>query len=249
MKEEYKSAIYEIIKANRVYNKMNPLNKKKVEDAQYDLKFDKTKQSWEITGKTKCTKLDKIVKNIIVILESPHIDEFKGKEWLPLKKDEDFIKYFSDLYIKSKISNNLIKENEYKIYLLNAIQYQCSLGKTTSYFRDYVFLYYWEKKKKNFKKRLKNFFNDETEAVINLCTKGDHSRIIELYNKNTKKYEVVPKKCDNNFFKVLGVNDVQNENNLNDLVGVVIKDVIKDGVKYTTGTHPSCWWSSNRKIY
>lgn len=127
---------------------------------------------------------------ILIILESPHKDEF-GIQNL---KD-----YFSEnkitarpangqtgINIKNHLAENLNKNidkirkivggkfNEsgiYSVSLLNAVPYQCSLGEDPLFYRDECFLKMWsiEEIRNDFITRLGNFAPD---LIINACTKG-----------------------------------------------------------------------------
>ena len=141
---------------------------------------------------------------IAIVLESPHKDEFNReskkaigpacgstgrniKKYLPSVLfnylpaiDEAFglIKYDS---------NKQIQNGEYCIALINAIQYQCSLGEDTSEYRDKIFSKMWELKKvkDDFIKRLKN---SKPSVIINCCTRGNFKdNEEELFLRNLVK--------------------------------------------------------------
>ena len=130
--------------------------------------------------------VDKFIKNpentrkrIVVILESPHINEYNYKDStgeillrippMPamgttgLKLQKDFI----------DTANNLLKDGCYDVILMNAIQYQCSLGENPNENRDRIWLKMWleEERDKNLIKRLEEY---KPDIIFNLCTEGDH---------------------------------------------------------------------------
>lgn len=124
------------------------------------------------------TTLEELTNPIAIVLESPHIEEFKGK--IGPAKDATgrcFFLHFKELIKKSVIYNE-INTVEHDIVFMNSIQYQCSLGKCLT-------------KTKNKKQRDDNWilcFEDENScdierrlqainpfATINLCTQGKGS--------------------------------------------------------------------------
>lgn len=127
---------------------------------------------------------------ILIILESPHVDEFG----VPDLKD-----YFSKkpvtarpakgitgTNIKNHLAENLnqniteIKKimgekikasGAYSVSVINAVPYQCSLGFETKSYRDECFLKLWQQKKirEKLRRRIKNVNPD---LIINAFTKG-----------------------------------------------------------------------------
>ncbi|WP_026395904.1 hypothetical protein [Acetobacterium malicum] len=82
-------------------------------------------------------------KTIVVILESPHKDEFLDNgESFPANgtTGNKLQEHFLGL-IQTAINN--LEDGEYKVILMNAIQYQCSLGVETNYYRDENFKNIW----------------------------------------------------------------------------------------------------------
>ncbi len=128
------------IKENHNTNLSSPIYYAHVDDAIYDLKYINSK--WQLGNKRLITNtMPNNQSNIIVVLESPHIDEFdsKGKGLLPLQNDKFFINKFYQAFSTSKnlsTANTLNTTQSYSVYLINAIQYQCSLGLPTEYYRD-----------------------------------------------------------------------------------------------------------------
>ena len=132
------------------------------------------------------------MKTIVIVLESPHTNEFfkdnnkwqsigpacgkTGKHlylWLP----EVLLKYFPFVVDEEtkKAKYYSLKDIEsglYAIKLVNAIQFQCSLGKDTAECRDAVFSEMWDKNEAidSFIKRVKEAHPD---IIINCCTRGN----------------------------------------------------------------------------
>lgn len=132
---------------------------------------------------------------IVIVLESPHKDEYIFNEnqkqyigpalgttgqnllnWLP----SVLINYVPTEIDKKTatakcIEKHNIKLGVYAVKLVNAVQYQCSLGQETELFRDNVFSKMWEKPniRKSFGKRLEEC---KPSIIINCCTKGDYKR-------------------------------------------------------------------------
>lgn len=120
--------------------------------------------------------------DLVVILESPHIDEFKseakdksGKKYRPANgvTGKRFKENF-DTIINNKYSSKLRGE-DYIVHVVNSIQYQCSLGIKPIYFRDYVWLTLWKRKdiRNSFEDRIKKI---NPKIIINCCTQGGHAR-------------------------------------------------------------------------
>lgn len=119
---------------------------------------------------------------IALVLESPHKSEFKNNNYCPAigttgKNIKDyFLKELSDYFCYNyggglvNIQRNIILKNGYyRLKLINAIQYQCSLGVKTSNYRDTIFKKCWHYDvfKNNFIYRLKEA---KASLIINCCT-------------------------------------------------------------------------------
>ncbi|WP_274025983.1 hypothetical protein [Vibrio parahaemolyticus] len=103
---------------------------------------------------------------IIFILESPHVHEYADYPLPARKVTGSMIRSLFPQFILDNI------ECEYEVLLVNAIQYQCSLGVDTAAFRDDVFRSAWDDfGKSDFEKRLKYYFKDG-DLIVNACTKG-----------------------------------------------------------------------------
>lgn len=124
---------------------------------------------------------------ILIILESPHIDEYKtdsegnfiaigpanGATGRSLRAHLNT----ATIEISKQIQSN--PHRKYHLFLMNAIAYQCSLGYTLKgqrlKDRDSVFLSCWNHAKNDFRDRLKCYANEKT-IIINACTKGIKER-------------------------------------------------------------------------
>ena len=75
------------------------------------------------------------------------------------------------------LKKKIIPAGKYKVCLINAIQYQCSLSAPTKTYRDEVFIQMWENDtiKNDFKERLQKIKN--LKIVINACTKGESQSV------------------------------------------------------------------------
>lgn len=104
---------------------------------------------------------------VILILESPHTSEF-GACPGPAKG-----------ITGRKIVRHLLQvpglqdKRDFGLLLVNAVQFQCSLGISTSIVRDSVFLETWARGGKvDFEERLGALFRDG-DCVVNCCTRGN----------------------------------------------------------------------------
>jgi hypothetical protein len=149
---------------------------------------------------------------LILILESPHINEFEDGLG-PAKGPTG-----------ARIRSHILDEalgfrgySDYGLILVNAIQYQCSLGDSTRKHRDRIFRCVWENGGKEcFIERIKKYFHDGDVIAI-CCTKGKDrcdvsNELRVLVHKAIKEEEVLVK------------------------VGKVLRK-----------THPASWWSSRNR--
>lgn len=246
MKIEYKRAIKRIIRINALTNMSSPIHNKKVVDSVYDYIITNNGSfRWvyqkRIEKKSFCTKCP----TILIVLESPHIDEFNnGKPLHPLVNDAKFRKHLFKR-LASKGFLNPKSNSIYQVIFVNAIQLQCSLGVPTEYYRDYVFLYYWEKLFKDFENRLTSILNQcNVQLIVNCCTKGSHKKTPYLYNYKTRKYDYMYKTCCKSFTNKLTVNTFGNN-----LTGYSLQEIVHDSIKKVNQgnlptiqePHPSSW--------
>lgn len=156
---------------------------------------------------------------LILILESPHTDEFYAED----VKDENgtVIHHKGDPIgpangptgrnIRKHIAEIFPNFSNYHLILMNAILFQCSLGVGTEHFRDAVFNAAWNNDaigKKFFEDRLEKLceeLQDKNVVIVNACTQGDNKksplycqvcksivRVLENYydEKDGEKYPV-----------------------------------------------------------
>ena len=109
---------------------------------------------------------------ILLILESPHKEEFVGEPG-PAKG-------FTGEMIKQHLGTvlGLPDLENYGLILVNAIQHQCSLGSNTTVYRDRIFRAVWRNGgAENFQSRIVSIFQ-LGDLIVNCCTKGND---FELY--------------------------------------------------------------------
>lgn len=204
MKRYVKKFIIQSLNANKTNNPANPLTGNKVDDGYFD-ELHYNGNSWQISNVGR-TATSYSSDTIVVVLESPHISEFNinGQGLYPLVKDVRLKRNFATLIDDATKKGILVlnQSKKYSIYLMNAIQYQCSLGLPTRYYRDYIFMYYWNHHLNDFKCRLKDFvLQHNVEVIINLCTIGEHCGVTRIYNDSTKQYENMNKSFCVTFLK------------------------------------------------
>lgn len=106
---------------------------------------------------------------LIIILESPHIDEYLGEgDPQPANgttgENIRNTEYWNDVFGE--------RFNNYGLILMNAIQYQCSL-RDIPRFRDRIFKRVWVNGgRTDLLRRLKRYVG-EGDVIVNCCTKGN----------------------------------------------------------------------------
>lgn len=178
-------------------------------------------------------------KTIVIILESPHKDEYnKIKNVIApalgttgCNLDDGFVDKLNNFMTAN---NSIIKDGIYHVVLMNAVQFQCSMGlkPIVGKIRDENFLSLWASDDivESFKKRLKKY---QPNIIINCCTNGNITQgmVNEIFNKPQKdKYKQLL--LDNKGRKYFLYGFVQN----------VIEELFRgDKVKKLRCTHPSSW--------
>ena len=103
---------------------------------------------------------------IIMVLESPHIDEYIGTPG-PAK---GFTGEMIRLHLQKALPLDGI--SGYGLIVVNAIQYQCSLGVSTDLFRDRVFRAAWNfGGRESLGARVERLYR-HGDILVNCCTKG-----------------------------------------------------------------------------
>lgn len=203
----------------------------------------------------------KSYKNLLIVLESPHKDEYKDKEFIApaLGKTGINLKDKFESKINKVIENNTDLRGLYNIVLVNAIQYPTSLGFTTSNFRDRIWLDLWIVN--GFRKELIERINNYSPSIIiNLCTNGSHKENPFVYDENSKditiKFLKNIFKDDSNFkikkdeskiyYDKTCIYYDSSDNLTNIRLKMFVQNAIqecnnKDKIVYLLGTHPSSW--------
>ena len=174
--------------------------------------FDETRKNAE-ERKNKSEEYSKQqYKTLVIVLESPHSHEFSEGNpigpacgltganiykvlpniigaYHPQDGFSDKVKYDSLCDIEN---------GKYKVFLLNAVPFQCSLGEDTSLFRDAIFKKIWDRKKDA--NGVQSFFKSELtrvnpSVIINCCTRGKsgtylndlvQNKLETMYHNNNK---------------------------------------------------------------
>jgi hypothetical protein len=107
---------------------------------------------------------------VVLILESPHVAEFEdGRAVGPAngRTGENIKKHLLDV-----CPALAALRGEHALILVNAVQYQCSLGATPAEYRDLVFREAWASGgKEDFESRLRRIVRPG-DVLINACTTG-----------------------------------------------------------------------------
>lgn len=123
-------------------------------------------------------------RKIVVLLESPHIDEYNvsnqsyntAPAWGSTgnRFNSQFIKVINNNIANGNIAaNTFISNTDYDVYFVNAIQYQCSLGRKpiNKKIRDTLFEILWNIQPNSFKDDLfERLSLIKPDVVINACT-------------------------------------------------------------------------------
>lgn len=246
MKDLYKEDFCEFVKKalwERNQQILNEFNKRKCPDIVvgesgvfwFDRKERKKhKDKLEVELSNKKSK----EKRIVIVLESPHKDEFMNAKNRSDFFDENICsnpalgrsgtnlqKYFNDEIVRKKLQVH----GKYRVILMNSIQYQCSLGQSEGGYRDYIWLKYWyqEKGKECFIERLRDY---KPDIIVNLCTKG-----------NCKKNNII-KWVGRDTYEKLKLNKC--ELSLREIVSAQIEEKLKGKIIYE-GNHPCSWKTQN----
>lgn len=109
---------------------------------------------------------------VYIVLESPHVEEFKSSPPIPAAGKTGINVLQSLSLVMNNHCPKSVAQGTYKVAFVNAIQMQTSLGVKPTYFRDYVFRAMWHSgAKEAFATRLGGYLKDG-DIVINGCTCG-----------------------------------------------------------------------------
>ena len=221
-----------------------------------------------IVNKSNICITDKVNDRIVIILESPHKDEYSKQIIAPAMgtTGENINKYLLDI-LNKKIGNPQGDKKEYDVILMNAIQYQTSLGIDTEYFRDRVWLTLWNKgvARDEFIRKLEDY---KPDIIFNFCTNGSHKKdliyILDKKKNSNMTYQYIDslnlnieRKEDNNLYigeKVVYKVTPKDSTNVYLLKGFVQtaieeSNLSSSNVKIFKGPHPSSWISKDSEEY
>lgn len=296
-KKQYEKSLYEEMEKVKKQISSLKINENKCEDNivalvakrngqwklinNYILKKEREENKPKVKIYTK-VKNDKIVKiskkatfkkklgRIVIVLESPHKSEYDidDKVGYPALGDTGININKGILEIINKKLSKVMKcDMCYDIILMNAIQYQASLGVDTNVFRDRVWINLWLKNnmRDEFIKRIKRYRPD---IIINLCTKGNHNKDMLSIITNIETTVIGDK-----FIKSLNIKNLVINNNeiwsnnklvceverntkgksqgytLRNFVNNAINEAFKDKIILLKGPHPSSWkFNKNNKL-
>jgi hypothetical protein len=123
---------------------------------------------------------------LLVLMESPHVQEFQGDPGPAKGRTGALIRKHLRYLTGLEFFVN------FEVILINAVQYQCSLGCATKKYRDRVFLEYWNQAgKENFTRRLESIYRPE-DVIINCCTKGNGSVALRDVVQNSIPDNMMP---------------------------------------------------------
>ena len=137
--------------------------------------YDATNQQFNAVKQSPINRNEQTNPVIVILAESPHKDEYTYSGGVvtpivPLFKSKSKIKNFLKNYLPAKT------RGIYDVYLVNAIQYQCSFGLTLKKHRkqkNNVFALTWnmEPALNDLICELKNLIRSEQDIILNCCTK------------------------------------------------------------------------------
>ena len=177
---------------------------------------------------------DEDIPTIVVVLESPHKDEFNNQNFPngnpALGKTGKMLQEHFKAILRKNISE---LPNNYRVILMNSIQFQCSLGEVPKKYRDYMWLSLWFGTNNLFKNDFINRLNSYNPSYIfNFCTIGNHTKI-----------EFCLQKCSPEIYKK-SMDDIQNMGKIT--IRSIVSSSIPQNIIPFEDSHPSSWW--NKKM-
>ncbi len=198
--------------------------------------------------------LKKQSKRIIIVLESPHKDEYANDNNIAPAKGQpgkNIARYLKEIINNSQI--DLSTKTKYNLIVINAIPYQCSMGFDTKLFRTLSFIGLWYNGgKKDFNDRLEELSLSNNDVVINCCTKGagNYKKVFgkvmsdgflkKLFGNESINY------CQTNKIKDQDGNDIKNLYGLQGIVHLELKK--QNSIKLFHCSHPSSWGRKKGKV-
>ncbi|MFT5716750.1 MAG: hypothetical protein ACI9T7_000928 [Oleiphilaceae bacterium] len=142
---------------------------------------------------------------IIILMESPHDDEFdKSNKFIGPANGGTGEKISMHLSAAINIIHDIspIENGDYDLVLMNAVSFQCSMGFSTGYFRDLTFIGLWfDGGERNFIKRLNNFSLTKKDIIISSCTAGSHKYFKQTLGRKRFDEATLREICQNNKIK------------------------------------------------
>lgn len=203
-------------------------------------------------------------KTIVIVLESPHIDEYSYQYEDNNKKKSDFIhpalgKTGINLQLYFPAICNWVlsthypkdKNKTWRIILMNSIQYQCSLGVNTLKYRDHMWLKLWfdNKCSEDFKKRIKEYNPD---VIFNFCTEGENlsGKLNIDYVSQIKLSKESQEILNENIIKLRAKRKTKKEFTIRECITYSLIEDKPSNVKHIfEGTHPSSWHRAKKNRY
>lgn len=184
-----------------------------------------------------CSKVnsDELRGRILFVLESPHKEEYKDPSNISPAKGltgKKFDLSLINFLILSQYHKQCFYAGIYEVVIINAVQYQVSLGLKPEQYRTIIFQIVWQDfARKNLIERLASYPCDDSQDLIvfNACTKGNNILLKQAAKliSDMKLSDCVKSK--------LVVNDSVNLN-------AIVQDAIDEsGIVSYKSTHPSRW--------
>lgn len=139
-------------------------------------------------------------KIIVLVLESPHISEF-DEQGNPIRPANGATGRKIDKLLCNCINNTSSKTNVsfsgyYDVYVVNAVQKQCSLGikPINRLIVETNFVHEWVGPKQDLLNRISNIIqhsNSPDTVIVNCCTKGNYVPLQELVMVELRKLKKV----------------------------------------------------------